>query len=143
MDSKIRTLTIGSPVYFNLLATFSYKRYRTSMTKHRLQSTKLKGTDLICSQICPLLHRENLWCLYTLKISHLMMNSLWHRHFCYQWFWSGLIFSHLLLSKLYCFWRIKTKMTSPLPHTNIHIKIFIIENNRENIFFKSVTCSIC
>lgn len=53
MDSKIRILTIGYPVYFNLLATFFGKRYRTSMTKHRLQSTKVKGTDLIWSQICP------------------------------------------------------------------------------------------
>ena len=60
---KGRALREGDPVYFRLQITFFYKRCRASMTKHRQQSTKvkIKGTDLIWSQICSsLLHRKKL-----------------------------------------------------------------------------------
>ena len=54
MPLKIRALKMGYPVYFKLQATLFYKRFRTSMTKHKQQSTKFrdKGTDSIWKQVC-------------------------------------------------------------------------------------------
>ena len=51
---KVRAWRKACSVCFGLQATFFYKKCRDSTTKHRQQSTKLKvkGRDLIPSQIC-------------------------------------------------------------------------------------------
>ena len=57
---KIRTLIICYPVYIRLYATFVFKMCRSSMIKHRPQSTKVKEkeTDPTWSQIySSLLHK--------------------------------------------------------------------------------------
>ena len=54
MPLKIKALRMGCPVYFKLQATLFYKWFRTSMTKHKQQSTKIrdKGIDSIWNQVC-------------------------------------------------------------------------------------------
>ena len=47
MPLKIRALKMGYPVYFKLQATLFYKRFRTSMTKHKQQSTKFEIKEQI------------------------------------------------------------------------------------------------